>query len=170
METFEGRLASFKLSTSKRKGQASSSSSSSSSPPWPHHPTKFSVTPSTLAHAGFYHDPTPTGDDNVTCIYCEKGLEGWEQGDDALDEHLKRVIDVETGDKCPWATVMGVKRDFDLFGEHELEGGKHDPHAKHLVKARKNTFGEWWVYDGKKGWKPTSDRVGACTLSFPCSL
>jgi len=158
METYEGRLASFKLHPSKRKANDAYSSTKA----WPHHPTKFSVTPATLASAGFYHDPTESATDNVTCVYCHKGLEGWENGDDALDEHLKRVIDKSTGDKCPWATVMGIKRDFDLFGPAELDGGNHDPMAQHLVTARRKTFGEWWKFDGKKGWKPTSDRVICC--------
>lgn len=102
----------------------------------------------------------------MTCVYCSKGLEGWEDGDDALDEHLKRILDKSTGDRCPWATVMGVKRDFDLFGPEELDGGKHDPLATHLVAARKKTFGEWWTFDGKKGWKPTSDRVRIAAMLY----
>lgn len=166
METLEGRLASFKLQSTRRKVNEPYASTSA----WPHHPTRFSVTPATLAAAGFYHDPTESAPDNVTCVYCSKGLEGWENGDDALDEHLKRIVDKDTQAKCPWATIMGVKRDFDLFGPEELDGGKHDPSAEYLVAARKKTFGNWWKFDGKKGWKPTSDRVSCLSLHNTSSI
>jgi hypothetical protein len=164
METYTARLASFKLHPSKRKINEPYSASIA----WPHSSTRFSVTPSTLAQAGFYHDPTESANDNVTCFICNKGLEGWEDGDDALDEHLKRVIDKNTHDKCPWATIMGVKRDFDLFGKDEYENGKHDPSSTLLNTARKNTFGHWWKFDGKKGWKPTSERVRVPSSCSSC--
>lgn len=159
METVEGRLASFKLQPARRKVNEAHAAAGA----WPHHPKHFSVTPKSLSNAGFYHDPTESAPDNVTCVYCNKGLEGWEDGDDALDEHLKRVIDKATGAKCPWATVMGIKRDFDLFGPNEYEEGRHDPSAASILAARLGTFGDWWPFDNKKGWNPTSRKVSSVT-------
>ena len=174
METYEGRLATFAASAASMSAAAGSRHPSKSRQKeqqqtrtqWPHS-ASFSVTPESLASAGFYYDPTESSaTDNVTCAYCKKGLEGWEDGDDALDEHLRR-IDKGTGDKCAWATVMGAKRDWDLFGDGALADGtaQLDPAGEVLAQARRSTFGSWWKFDGKKGWKPTSERVSrAVTL------
>jgi hypothetical protein len=37
-----------------------------------------------MAKAGFYFAPTYASEDNVTCMYCEVGLEGWEPKDDPM--------------------------------------------------------------------------------------
>lgn len=145
METYEARLASF-----------SGSASSKKSVRWPH-PASFSVTPASLAAAGFFFEPVAgiKNSDNASCVYCCKGLEGWEEGDDALAEHLKRALDDGTGDSCPWATIMHESNTTKTAKQHWS-----DPHGDKMRNARKGTFGSWWKYDGKKGWKPTSDRVG----------
>ena len=181
METYEGRLATFAVSAAAAAAAAAGSRHPSKSrqkeqqrqhtgAQWPHS-ASFSVTPASLASAGFYYDPTESASDNVTCVYCEKGLEGWEDGDDALDEHLRR-INKETGDKCAWATVMGAKRDWDLFGDGALADGSAqlDPAGEVLVQARRSTFGSWWKFDGKKGWKPTSGRVSRAVAIRSCSV
>lgn len=150
METYEGRLATFAAQPRRRHHPVPSS--------WPHG-LDFSVTPATLAAAGFRYDPTPSGDDNVTCVYCSRGLEGWEEGDDALDEHLKRH-DSFTGEQCPWATVMGAKRDYEAARSRGTSlATLEEPTTSRLENARRNTFGKWWTFDGKKNWKPTSGRV-----------
>ena len=144
METYAGRLATFTVSSKKKSASR-----------WPHPLKGFSVTPSSLASAGFYYDPAANSrdSDNVTCVHCAKGLEGWEEGDDALEEHLKRAIDGGSeGDRCPWATIMNER-------QHDNEDWQ-DPHSQKMLNARRGTFGAWWKYDGKKGWKPTSERVG----------
>lgn len=151
VETFEGRLASFARQPRRRNQPVQST--------WPH-PDTFSVTPASLAIAGFRYDPTPTSDDNVTCVYCGKGLEGWEEGDDALDEHLKR-LDSETGEPCAWATILGAKRDYqDTVRSNKSTRHLERPQSQRLETARKRTFGAWWKLDNKKGWNPTSSKVG----------
>ena len=144
METYERRLASFVPAARKRNQPIPST--------WPH-PKSFSVTPATLAAAGFRYDPTPSANDNVTCVYCDKGLEGWEEGDDALDEHLKRTLG--SGERCAWAVILGVKRDYDEKGIAACD----PPTSKSLENARKASFGPWWTFDNKSGWKPTSQKV-----------
>ena len=37
-----------------------------------------------MAKAGFYYAPTYESKDNVNCMYCEVGLEGWEPKDDPM--------------------------------------------------------------------------------------
>ena len=151
METYEARLASF----TRKKGSFSR---------WPY-PSDggFSVTPRSLAAAGFYYDAVK-GDshsDNVTCVHCYKSLEGWEEGDLALTEHLKRAIDDE-GNKCPWATIVD-ERDNTTKGK----AAWMDPHGEVMLAARLGTFGSWWEYDGRKGWKPTSQRGRSIARTSP---
>lgn len=155
MFTFEARLASFgpAASTSKaRRNNAGHSSKSSRS--WPH-PKSWTVTPESLAAAGFRFQSSDIAEDAVVCVYCDKGLQDWEQGDDPIDEHLKRRSD--EGEQCPWALVMAAKRDFMELGGNGCE----DPMEESLVAARKSTFGAWWTFDSQPGWKPTSDKVGS---------
>lgn len=174
LEVYDNRLRSFDAAVThtdeskpRRRGTTSASAVASTSK-WPHG-TTFSVTPETLAHAGFTYEPTPTANDNVTCVYCRRGLEGWEDGDDALDEHLKRA-DPDTGDRCAWATVMGTKRDYvnavaasSASQRQAALANLPKPSSDTLQRARHKTFGKWWTYDNKRGWKPTSRAVSnAC--------
>lgn len=143
--SYDVRLASFSSTSTSKRSQAKTLAR------WPH-PPSFSVTPASLASAGFIYDPTPTASDNVTCAYCRRGLEGWEPGDDALDEHLKRK-DEKTGLHCPWAAVMARKREWESGEGIEREG-------EEMYKARLGTFGKWWKMDTKRNWNPTSSKVG----------
>ncbi|CDK26352.1 unnamed protein product [Kuraishia capsulata CBS 1993] len=60
---------------------------------WPYDRPKYKSYPSSdvMAAAGMYYSPMYVGDDTVTCLYCGSGLEGWEENDDPLDEHQRRV-------------------------------------------------------------------------------
>jgi hypothetical protein len=46
-----------------------------------------------LAEAGWYYDPSPEQQDGVTCPYCSLSLDGWDAGDDPLEEHRRRAPD-----------------------------------------------------------------------------
>jgi len=77
---------------------------------------------------------------------CKKSLAGWEEGDEALLEHLKH-----SGD-CGWAIVAAVEA-----GDEELK--TEDPMSDRMIQARKDTFGEFWPHDGKRGWTAKSQKV-----------
>lgn len=98
------------------------------------------LTGSKLAAAGFFYYPTQTNPDNVACFLCHKSLDGWEEDDDPLAEHLKH------SSNCGWAIVASIEQqDADLKEE--------DPSNPRMIEARKATFSDKWPHDDKKGWK-----------------
>ncbi|KAB5545891.1 hypothetical protein GE09DRAFT_222437 [Coniochaeta sp. 2T2.1] len=135
---YDNRLASFKgpQPISKRR-TSTASSRAPKALTWPHK----KLSPSSFAKAGFVFQPTPSNPDNVVCFLCDKHLDGWEEDDSPLVEHLKHVPD------CGWAIVAAVEAE---LGEY----AKVHPLDPRMVEARKATFGTGrWPYDGKKGWK-----------------
>jgi hypothetical protein len=109
MESFQARLDSF----AKPKRLPSSRSTIK----WPHPTQKasFLPTPSNLADAGFYWDPSATDRDNVTCFLCAKQLSEWEEGDDPALLHWQKCG--VTG-LCPWALLRcGINHDMDDSGK-----------------------------------------------------
>ncbi|KJZ77943.1 hypothetical protein HIM_02580 [Hirsutella minnesotensis 3608] len=131
--TFESRLASFSKNAKKRGSTASVRGKALT---WPHK----QIAPTSLAKAGFYFDPTPASPDNVTCFLCGKGLDGWEEGDDPLLEHLKHAS------HCGWAVVAAIEAEIDDYA-------KTDPSSADMIEARKATFADMWPHESKKGWK-----------------
>lgn len=96
--------------------------------------------PNQMAKAGFVFTPLPSNPDNVTCFLCTKALDGWEEDDNPLEEHLKH------SPECGWAITAAVEAD---LGEYALE----DPRDALMVEARKATFGEGnWPHETRKGW------------------
>lgn len=53
---------------------------------WPHEHFR-TLTPQTLAAAGFFYTPSSEFLDRVTCAYCSLELGSWEDGDNALLSH-----------------------------------------------------------------------------------
>lgn len=161
--TYENRMGSFHRSVKKR---ASGANGRAKNLAWPHR----NIAPASLAHAGFFFNPSPTNPDNVTCFLCHKGLDGWEAGDDPLLEHLKHAPE------CGWAIVAAIEAE---LGDHARE----DPNHPYMKEARKATFAGRWPHDSKKGWKcktkqlvdagwkytPTSDSDDMATCVY-CQL
>ncbi|CEL09573.1 hypothetical protein ASPCAL12708 [Aspergillus calidoustus] len=141
MELFAARLASF--DTVIHPDRRSSSSRSAKPISWPH----SSPSPAELAHAGFYYNPYETNPDNTTCFLCRRALDGWEEEDDPITEHLKHTKD------CGWAIMMDIHRNSSNPAEIE------DPTSETIAQARLATFGESWPHDGKKGWLCQSDKM-----------
>ena len=42
-------------------------------------------------NAGFYYRHFDDSEENVACFLCNKNLDGWEEGDDAWEEHQKHA-------------------------------------------------------------------------------
>ncbi|KAE9363597.1 BIR-domain-containing protein [Stipitochalara longipes BDJ] len=135
--TLESRIASFQTAQQISKRRASNASSKApKSLKWPH---KF-LSAEELAKAGFFYYPTQSNPDNVACFLCHKALDGWEEDDDPLAEHLKHSPD------CGWAIVATIeKQDGDLSQEY--------PASARMIEARKATFSDKWPHETKKGWK-----------------
>lgn len=67
-------------------------------------------------------------------------MDGWEEDDDPLAEHLKHCPD------CGWAIVASIEQqDVELCQEY--------PASDKMIEARKATFGSKWPHERKKGWK-----------------
>ncbi|KAF4844390.1 Protein bir1 [Colletotrichum siamense] len=153
--TFEGRLASFKQSFPQPKRRASGAGKGASKNlTWPH--AKY-LLPEDLAKAGFVWRPFPENPDNVACFLCNKSLDGWEEGDNALEEHIKHAPN------CGWAIVAGIEANVgDLASE--------DPSSARMINARKETFGGRWPHDGKRGWKCKTKQLAEAGWKYTPSL
>ncbi|KAL2061032.1 hypothetical protein VTL71DRAFT_9084 [Oculimacula yallundae] len=135
--TYEARLASFQHAQQVAKRRASNASTKAGKAlKWPH---KF-LSGEELAKAGFFFHPQQANPDNVACFLCHRALDGWEEDDDPLAEHLKHSPD------CGWAIVATIeKQDGVLSLEY--------PSSSTMIAARKATFADKWPHEGKKGWK-----------------
>ncbi|KXT14848.1 hypothetical protein AC579_4087 [Pseudocercospora musae] len=144
MNSFAARLATFEQPHQLTKRRASSNSSKrkgGNTVEWPHEqPSKEA-----LARAGFFYRPAHDSNDNVQCFLCEVKLDGWEESDDPISEHLAHVK------SCAWATAVSVTRD----NETQKLPEHRDPLCEELYDARKATFtvGHGWPHENKKGWK-----------------
>ncbi|EFQ32131.1 AT hook domain-containing protein [Colletotrichum graminicola] len=135
--TYEGRLGSFHQVYPAPKRRQSGATKGGKNLTWPH--MKYLV-PGELAKAGFVWRPFPDNPDNVACFLCNKSLDGWEEGDRPLEEHLKH------SPNCGWAIVAGIEANInDLATE--------DPASTRMIEARKATFDGRWPHEGKRGWK-----------------
>ncbi|GFP53743.1 protein bir1 [Trichoderma asperellum] len=133
--SYEARLASFQKTTKKR-GSTTGGRGAAKALNWPHK----QISATSLARAGFVFSPSPDSPDNTICFLCEKGLDGWEAGDDPVYEHVKHAP------RCGWALVAAIEAD---IGDYARE----DPNDPEMVEARKATFAGRWPHENKKGWK-----------------
>ena len=94
-----------------------------------------------LARAGFFFHPTSSSPDNTTCYLCEANLDGWEEEDDPIEEHLKHAP------FCGWAATVALERAIE-GGDRDVE----DPMGSGAHNARLMTFGSTWPHESKRGW------------------
>ncbi|KAH6856058.1 hypothetical protein B0I37DRAFT_395884 [Chaetomium sp. MPI-CAGE-AT-0009] len=134
---FENRLNSFQGAQPVSKGKASTAGSRAPKALlWPHK----TLSPLALAKAGFFFQPHPKSPDNVVCFLCEKSLDGWEETDNPLEEHLKH------SPTCGWAIMAAIEAGYGNYGKvHPLDPA--------MIEARKATFAGRWPYESKKGFK-----------------
>ncbi|OJJ87571.1 uncharacterized protein ASPGLDRAFT_63729 [Aspergillus glaucus CBS 516.65] len=143
METLDARLASFETVLPGRRRNSSAKSTKPIS--WPHN----RPSPAELAHAGFYYEPHETNPDNTRCFLCESALDGWEEEDNPITEHLT------LSQNCGWAIMKDIERHSSNPAEIE------DPTSERISGARSATFGLYWPHDGKKGWVCQSEKMVA---------
>ncbi|ERT03412.1 hypothetical protein HMPREF1624_01727 [Sporothrix schenckii ATCC 58251] len=152
---FDKRLSSFQgpQPVAKRRPSTAAGSRAPKALTWPHK----SPAPIDLARAGFFFNPQPSNPDNVRCFLCHKDLDGWEEDDDPLQEHLKH------SGSCGWAICAAI----------ELELGdvvNEDPRLPYLLEARKSTFGGRWPYESKKGWKCKTKQLAEAGWKYTPTL
>ncbi|KAL1888549.1 hypothetical protein Sste5346_009505 [Sporothrix stenoceras] len=152
---FDNRLSSFQgpQPISKRRPSTAAGSRAPKALTWPHK----SPAPIDLARAGFFFNPQPSNPDNVRCFLCHKDLDGWEEDDDPLQEHLKH------SGSCGWAICAAI----------ELELGdvvNEDPRLPYLLDARKSTFAGRWPYESKKGWKCKTKQLAEAGWKYTPTL
>ncbi|KAH7882442.1 hypothetical protein F5I97DRAFT_365811 [Phlebopus sp. FC_14] len=71
---------------------------------WPYdEDPNHGATSKKMAQAGFVYTPQGTGDDTVTCLYCNLSLGGWDKDDDPIHEHRKR--NDTSGTKCVFISL-----------------------------------------------------------------
>ncbi|KAL8673146.1 MAG: hypothetical protein Q9168_002443 [Polycauliona sp. 1 TL-2023] len=142
METFEARLESFQVV---HQGSKKRTSNSKSAPKlkWSH----TTPDPTQLAKAGFYYNPKASAPDNTTCYLCHENLDGWEEDDNAIEEHAN----LSPG--CGWAAIVRIEKNVeDGASEHG------DPLDEKLLDARRMTFGANWPHENKRGWICKTDK------------
>ncbi|ODV95381.1 hypothetical protein PACTADRAFT_33949 [Pachysolen tannophilus NRRL Y-2460] len=84
---------------------------------WPHKKPE----PKSLCEAGFIYQPTVKDDDTTVCLYCGCSLEGWQEGDDPMEEHKIR------SGNCSIVNVKVV--DSEGSDESDLSISFQDDHA-----------------------------------------
>ncbi|KAK0641721.1 hypothetical protein B0T16DRAFT_219963 [Cercophora newfieldiana] len=151
---YENRLASFQGAQPVTKRRASNASSRAPKAlHWPHK----SLSPVDLAKAGFFFEPFPGSPDNVVCFLCDKSLDGWEEDDKPLEEHLKH------SPTCGWAIMAAIEADLGDFGKvHPLDPA--------MVEARKETFRGKWPYESKKGFKCKTKQLAEAGWKYTPTL
>ncbi|KAH8699112.1 hypothetical protein BGW36DRAFT_358620 [Talaromyces proteolyticus] len=149
METFAARLATFDAILPSVNSRTSSSRAIQPIA-WPY----GSPTPEQLAHAGFFFNPYDTNPDNTTCFLCTRALDGWEEGDNPISEHLKHSPD------CGWAIVMDIQQR--SSNPTEIQ----DPTSDAITDARRATFSIGWPHEGKRGWLCQSTKMAEAGWYF----
>ncbi len=130
--TLSARLATFDPPTKRSKAG------------WPHKQPSAEA----IAKAGFYYRAESTGSDNVVCYLCERQLDGWEEDDDPVEEHLKH------SPQCGWAMLARIAQD-GKFDPEEMD----DPTNASITEARRATFAAGWPHESKRGWVCKTEKM-----------
>lgn len=77
----------------------------------------------------------------MTCFLCQKSLDGWDEDDDPVLEHLHH------SEQCAWAIIVAAQTVSD-----NPEQEQEDPLGEKMVEARRETFADQWPHEGKRGW------------------
>ncbi|KAL6715192.1 hypothetical protein ACLMJK_007456 [Lecanora helva] len=136
MESYAARLASFNVAHPHTKKRASNARGAKTLK-WPHESPPVPQ----LARAGLFYQPTSSCPDNTICYLCQSSIDGWEEGDDPVVEHLR------LSPNCGWAITVAIEQDVEN-GSYSLE----DPMCEKVLNARRMTFGSSWPHEDKRGW------------------
>lgn len=124
-------------------------------------------TPSDLARLGAFYEPLGAEEADRCTIWPEGiSVSGWTAGESALDR-LRRVdpsvcwVRIEDS-RAGGASTEKIDEEQGQARWYEWPASQGHllPTSNEMYQARHMTFGGLWKYDGKKGWKPTSAKVG----------
>ncbi|KAI4200348.1 MAG: hypothetical protein LQ350_003996 [Teloschistes chrysophthalmus] len=135
METLTARLESFNAAHTAGKKRASNAKAVEKIR-WPHK----TPTPTQLAKAGFFFSPGQATPDNTICFHCHASLDGWEEDDNAIEQHCK------LSPSCAWNIITRIEQNIE-YGDIPQD----DPMDKALLEARRSTFANW-PHEDKRGW------------------
>ncbi|KII91107.1 hypothetical protein PLICRDRAFT_105816 [Plicaturopsis crispa FD-325 SS-3] len=162
MDALQARIDSF-LKSKRVKKPTAKQSSATVAVKWPH-PDTFKATPTSLADAGFYFNPSWEDRDNVTCFMCGKEIGDWDESDDPFDIHWDKCRGT-----CPWAIVRcGLKVDVDEDGDYVFPDTTRLPSSKAMEKARLDTFTSsgLWPHDAVKKHGANSKKMSQAGFVF----
>ncbi|KAL9576439.1 MAG: hypothetical protein Q9212_007097 [Teloschistes hypoglaucus] len=135
METLTARLESFNAAHAAGKKRASNAKAVEKIR-WPHK----TPSPTELAKAGFFFSPEQKRPDNTICFHCHASLDGWEEDDNAIEQHCK------LSPSCAWNIITRIEQNIE-YGNIPQE----DPMDEALLEARRSTFANW-PHEDKRGW------------------
>ncbi|KAK2768263.1 hypothetical protein FQN54_000115 [Arachnomyces sp. PD_36] len=141
MKTFNARLATFDIVHPAPK--RTSGAKGTKGIAWPH----SRPSPAELAYAGFYYNPSSVSPDNASCYLCGRGLDGWEEEDNPVEEHLTH------SSECGWAIMASASQHSSNPAEIE------DPTGKRMTEARRSTFMSSWPHESKRGWVCKTEKL-----------
>lgn len=82
------------------------------------------------------------------CFLCHKTLDGWEQDDNPISEHIHH------SEECGWAITASIESRIGVENRSESH-----PLSERIRAARKATFQNSWPHEKKKGWKAKTEKV-----------
>ena len=153
--SYQARLATFAAAATtktRRTSNRSKKAAPKAKPAWP----LSSPAPEDLAFAGFVWKPTTASLDNVQCFNCNCQLDGWEESDVPVYEHLTH------SPNCGFAIVTCIRLRNGDPGRTE-----DDPTSDRMVLARQETFGDLWPLDPATGFPSVDQMVAAGWIYDP---
>lgn len=89
------------------------------------------------------------------CFLCRRSLDGWEEDDDPVTEHLKH------SPHCGWAINVSIEQ----RSEQEIRS-EEDPLNEKMMDARRETFADRWPHESKKGWTCKTEKASNPTAGI----
>jgi len=146
LATFQGKAAAKTRRTSSKSKKAAPKSKGA----WPY----ASPSAEDLAYAGFVFAPTSASPDNVKCWACNCQLDGWEEADVPLYEHVTH------SPHCGFAVVTAIR-----LRHGDPARTEEDPTSDAMVAARTATFADLWPLDVAAGY-PSVEQLAAAGWSY----
>ncbi|XP_063681122.1 baculoviral IAP repeat-containing protein 5-like isoform X2 [Bolinopsis microptera] len=97
---------------------------------WPFN-SKSSCTITKMTAAGFYHVPDPVEKDTARCFYCCRTICGFEEGDDPVEEHLRRTKDCKY---AKYGNIKDLQSSLTLFEYSQYEAERKDNYIRYQTQ------------------------------------
>jgi len=84
-----------------------------------------------MTAAGFYHVPDPVEKDTARCFYCCRTICGFEEGDDPVEEHLRRTKDCKY---AKYGNIKDLQSSLTLFEYSQYEAERKDNYIRYQTQ------------------------------------